>query len=144
MSYPLWIVVANGSRARVLQRMRPGEPLTEVKDWVSPSTRQQLHNFEGKHRHSGIRGRAGLAEPTEPKDHERDVFALDICRWLTHALHTQQVARIALIAPNRFLGELVHHAQGQLEKHVCAKHALDLTDLPLPPLAQRLHEDFGL
>ncbi len=144
MSYPVWIVVANGSRARVLQRTRPGEPLTEVKDWVSPSTRQQLQNFEGKHRHSGIRGRAGLAEPTEPRDHERDVFALDSCRWLTHALSTQQVANIALIASTRFLGDLLNHAEGQLEKHVCAKHAVDLTDLSLQALEQRLHEDFRL
>ncbi len=144
MSYPVWIVVANGSRARVLQRARPGEPLTEVKDWVSPSTRQQLQNFEGKHRHSGIRGRAGLAEPTEPKDHERDVFALDICRWLTQALNTQQVANIALIASNRFLGDLMNHAKGQLEKHVCAQHAVDLTSLSLQELEQRLHEDFRL
>ena len=34
MPSPLWIVVANGSRARVLQRHAPAEGLTELRAWV--------------------------------------------------------------------------------------------------------------
>ena len=144
MPQGVWIVVANGTRARVVQRPRPGEPLTEVKDWVNPEARRHLQDFENIDRASGIRGRAGLAEPSPLKLHERDTFAREICQWLLQAVNTQQVAHIALLASNPFLGELNGHAQGRLQAHVCATHSVDLTALPLHDLQQRLHEDFRL
>ena len=144
MPHGVWIVVANGTRARVVQRLRPGEPLTEVKDWVNPEARRHLQDFENTDRSSGIRGRAGLAEPTPLKLHERDSFARAICQWLLEAVNTQQVAHIALLASNPFLGELNGHAQGRLQQHVCATHAVDLTALSLPELQKRLQADYRL
>lgn len=144
MPKPLWIVVANGSRARVLQRMHHNEPLTEVKDWVHPATRQHLQDMPQGHRQSGIRGRSGLAERSPFQDHERDTFAGEICQWLEHALHTHEVERVALLSSNPFLGELVSHGQGTLHKHLCATHAVDLTGLPLGELEQRLRQTYRL
>lgn len=144
MPQPLWIVVANGSRARVLQRRQHDAPLTEVKDWVHPATRQHRQDMVGGHRQSGIRGRSGLAERSPFQDRERDAFAGEICQWLEQALHTHEVERIALLSSNPFLGELVSHGQGTLHKHLCATHAVDLTALPLNELEQRLRQGYQL
>lgn len=144
MPLPIWIVVANGSRARLLQRAGHGEPLTELKDWAHPATRKHPHNATDADRQSGIRGRSGLAERQTPQDKERDTFAHEICLWLSHAINTQQVGNIALLSSNPFLGDLVAHGQGHLHRHLSAVHAVDLTHLPLSELEDRLQHDFHL
>lgn len=142
MPPPVWIVVANGSRARVLQRNHPGEALTELRDWVHPATRQ--HHQDTGNRQSGIRGRSGFAERSPIQDHERSAFAREICDFLVQAVHRGEVDRIALLSSNPFLGELMTHGQSTLHKHLCATHAVDLTSLPLSQLQLRLHEDYRL
>ncbi len=144
MPLPLWIVVANGSRARVLERKHPGEALTQVREWSHPATRQQGQEAGHGHRHGGIRGRSGLIARSTAHDKERAVFAREICRWLAHSLNTHAMGSVALLSSNPFLGDLVSHGEGELHKHLCATHEVDLTDLPLPALAQRLHQDFRL
>ena len=144
MPQPVWIVLANGSRARVLQRLPPNQTLTELKDWAHPATRAHRQDLVGGHRQSGIRGRSGLAERSPAQDRERGAFAQEICQWLTQAIHQHEVGSIALLASNPFLGELVAQCQGTLHKHLCATHAVDLTRLPLNTLAQRLHDDYRL
>lgn len=145
MPLPIWILVANGSRARLLQRNGHGGPLTELKDWTHPATRQHPHTPPDADRQSGIRGRSGLAERQLPQDKARNTFAHEICQWLTDALGTRQVGSIALLASNPFLGDLVAHSQGgQLHRHLSAVHPVDLTRLPLNELEHRLREDYRL
>lgn len=144
MPLPVWIVVANGSRARVLERQSRREALHEVREWIHPGTRQHRPDLQGGHRQSGIRGRSGLAERSPAHDRERSVFAQEICQWLAHSINTHAVGSVALFSSNPFLGELVAHGQGMLHKHLCATHALDLTGLPLQELDQRLRQDFSL
>ena len=144
MPLPVWIVVANGSRARLLQREGHAGALTEVRNWVHPATRAHHQDLPGGHRQSGIRGRSGLAERSPAQNRERSAFAQEICEWLAQGLYTRQAGSVALLASNPFLGELIAHGQGRLHGHLCAAHAVDLTALPLPQLAQRLHEDYRL
>lgn len=144
MPHPLWIVVANGSRARVLQRLQHNQPLTELKDWVHPATRQHRQDMVGHHRQSGIQGRSGLAERQAFQDQERAAFAGEICQWLLDALNQRQVDRIALLSSNPFLGELVAHGQGALQRHLHATHPVDLTRLPLDELDTRLRQSYRL
>ena len=59
MPTPVWIVVANGSRARVLQRNGQGEPLVELRDWVHPATRQHRQDLQGVVRQAD-RGHVGI------------------------------------------------------------------------------------
>ena len=144
MSLPVWILVANGSRARLLQRTPSDHALTELRDWVHPATRQHRQDLPSGHRQSGIRGRSGLAERSTLHDRERTVFAEEIGHWMAHALRTQPVGRVALFASKPFLGDLIGQAHNGWPWPLCATHALDLTGLPLPELERRLHQDFGL
>ena len=144
MPLPVWIVLANGSRARLLQRNSHAEPLIELRDWVHPATRLHTQDLGGAHRQSGIRGRSGLARHGSDQAHERSAFAQEICHWLAQAVHAQQVGSIALLASTPFLGELMAHGQGTLDKQLCAAHAVDLTALPLAQLEERLRQDYRL
>ena len=144
MPLPVWILVANGSRARLLQRTPPDHELVELRDWVHPATRQHHPDLQGGHRQSGIGGRTGLAERSPAQDRERMAFAREISQWLVHALQREPVGSVALLASNPFLGTLVAQGQGALHQRLCATHAVDLTSLPLPELSQRLRHDFRL
>ena len=144
MPQPVWIVVANGSRARLLQRDRLGDPLFEVMDWVHPQTRQHAGVQEGEHRTSGIRGRSGLTTRQTTKDHERAQFAQEICQWLDKGVSTHRIGAVAVFASNPFLGELMSQDRGPLQQHLCASHALDLTPLSLTELDHRLQRDYHL
>ena len=144
MPKPLWIVVANGSRARLLQRDHPGAALREIMDWTHPSTRQHTANPDSAHRTSGTRGRSGLAQRQSPQAHAREQFARDIGAWLKTSLGPQGVGAVAVFASNPFLGELLSHGHAALDPLLCASHALDLTGLSLPELDQRLREQHGL
>ena len=144
MSKPLWIVVANGSRARLLERNGQGQPLTELKSWAHVATRQHPHNVGDADRQGGIRGRSGLAERQAPQDKERNSFAQELCHWLSQALTARQIGSIALLSSNAFLGDLVAHGQGHLRRHLSVVHAVDLTHLPLNELEDRLKLDFHL
>ncbi len=144
MPEPVWIVVANGSRARLLQRDRHGEPLFEVMDWVHPQTRQHLSNPTGDHRTSGIGGRAGLAPRDSSKDHERTQFAQEINQWLSQGVAQQRIGTLAVFASNPFLGDLLSQGNDQLNRHLGVSHALDLTHLTLPELDQLLQQNYRL
>ena len=144
MPLPVWILVANGSRARLLQRTPSDHALTELRDWVHPATRQHRQDLPSGHRQSGIRGRSGLAERSRVQDRERAAFAQEIGHWMAHALRTQSVSRVALFASKPFLGDLITQAQNGWHCPLSSTHALDLTSLSLPELERRLHQDFGL
>jgi len=145
MSLPLWIVVANGSRARLLQRKGPSQALVEVHNWVHPAARHQRDDLPQGHRQSGIQARAGLAPRQSIQARERQAFARDIMHWLSHELSSHPAGSVALLSSNPFLGELLaQQHQGQLHSQVCATHAIDLTRLPLQQLSQRLREDYRL
>jgi len=144
MPKPLWILVANGSRARLLQRDHPGAALREIMDCVHPQTREHLGRPDSAHRTSGMRGRSGLAAPENPKAHARAQFAHDIRAWLSQAVAAQGVGRLAVFASSPFMGDLRTPGEGALEKLLCASHPLDLTGLALTDLDQRLHKQYGL
>ncbi len=144
MPKPLWIVVANGSSARLLQRDHPGAGLHAVMDWSHPQTSQHLGSPDSAHRTSGTPGRSGLARPQTARAHARSQFAQDISHWLQQAVVPQGVGALAVFASNPFLGELLAHAARPWQALLCGTHALDLTALTLPELDQRLQQQHGL
>lgn len=144
MSNTLWVVVANGSRARLLERPAPSDALREIRVWDHPEMREHGAPTHTAHRTSGTHGRSGLAPPQSNKTHLREQFADEIGDWLRHALNTQGQRPLAVIASNPFLGALLSHGNGWLSRRVCAHHPLDLTGLPLAQLDERLRREFRL
>lgn len=144
MPSPIWILVANGSRVRLVQRNAAHAHLTELRQWAHPATRLHPHEGHGPDRQSGIRGRSALASHGQAEDKERHAFAHEVCEALNQALDGQGVEGIALLASNPFLGQLMACSKGKLRTLLRATHAVDLTDLPMAELDQRLRERYRL
>ena len=145
MEKPVWAVVANGSKARVLEQdpRKPGR-WTEVECLLHPQSR--LHGASAGHEPAGhaIAGRSGLAPRSSPQEHERRIFAQQIADAVGAAVAEQRVGSIVVFASNPFLGELLAHLDSGSRQRVADSHALDLTSLGLQELMQRLHSDFQL
>ncbi|NMM82692.1 hypothetical protein B2J86_17475 [Acidovorax sp. SRB_14] len=143
MEKPVWVVVANGSRARVLEQ-HPTKPerWTETECWVHPQSR--VHGADTGHGPAGHAGRSGLASRSGPQEHERRAFAQQLAGLVATAVGEHRVGRIVVFASNPFLGELLAHLDSESRKRVADSHALDLTSLGMHELTQRLHSDFHL
>ena len=144
MSYPLWILVANGSRARAFERQGLHQPLLELHNWVHPATRLRASELHLDHPGPGHRGRGALGPRVEQRHKARHAFAHELSQWLQERVARQNQGALALFVSNPFLGELMAELPQTLRKHVCASHPVDLTDLPFDALASRLRQDYRL
>jgi protein required for attachment to host cells len=111
-----WIVAADSSRARVLQVLDREQKLQEV---------HALHNPEGRmsdrelttDAHPRNHGRAGPGsdrQETGAVEHDVEMFAKELGRFLDKARTEQRYDSLVLVAPPRFLGTL----RGELGKEV--------------------------
>lgn len=144
-----WIVVANGARARILEEpdMGVGVPprYVHVVDLVHPESRQKgselASDAPGRVTGSGHGLGSGKFVPrTDPREKERDRFALDVARWLDDGVADGRCAGIVLVASNPLLGELKSHLGHQARKAVLRTLAADYTSLGDAELAARLAE----
>ncbi|EER60560.1 conserved hypothetical protein [Acidovorax delafieldii 2AN] len=145
MDKPIWVVVANSSMARVLE-FNPDKPerWTEKECLTHPQSRQQGVGAGHEPGGHSIAGRSGLAPRTDPREHERHEFARQVAHTVKALVSAGQIGSLVVFATNPFLGQLLGQLEDATTKRVSASHPLDLTGLPLPDLARRLHAEFGL
>lgn len=144
MSYPLCILVANGSQARAFQRNAGREPLVQLAQWVHPQTRVHASELTFDHPGPGHAGRGGLAPRVDIRHKARSQFAQQLIHWIEARMAHQEMGCLALFASNPFLGELMVLLPQTLHQHVCARHPTDLTSLPIQDLDHRLRHEFRL
>jgi len=144
MSHPLWIVVANGSRARAFERSGALEPLVELQNWVHPQTRMHASELSWDYPGPGHSGRGGLTPRMEQRHKARNQFAHELSQWLQAQVARQNRGMLALFSSNPFLGELMAELPDTVHRHVCASHPTDLTALPFQALDERLRKDYRL
>ncbi|MBL8348735.1 MAG: host attachment protein [Burkholderiaceae bacterium] len=144
-----WLVVANASRARVLEASDRGGAYIHVADLVHPGSRQKGTELGGdRPGHvsgpgpGGI-GSAALDSRTDPREREHDHFAREVAALLDQGVAAGRCAGLVLVASNPFLGHLKQHLGGQAQKLVLRTVAADYTALNERELAQRLAADGG-
>lgn len=107
----MWVVVADGARARVLQ----GDPRVGGLELVMPELvgrgREKgadlLADRPGRSIDSSHVGDRHAMEPsTDPKEVEKQRFAREIAAILESASNEGRFARLMLVAPPKMLGEL--------------------------------------
>lgn len=139
LQYPLWIVVANASRARIMARDRPGEPLLQREDRVHPASRQHPRQTERDHPGQTIAGRSGLAPRTDARTRERNSFAHELADCLQD--HHHSMGDLVVYASNPFMGTLMAQLDTQLQRRVRLHEAVDMTNWPLAQIEARLQRD---
>ena len=138
-----WLVVANASRARVLEESDKPGSYVHVADLVHPQSRQKsvdLASDRPGHAHAEGGGLAGtsFAPHTDPREREHDRFAREVAQRLDAGIAAHHCAGLVLVASSPFLGHLKAHLGEQARKAVVRTLDADYTALDERELAVRL------
>ena len=139
-----WLIVANAARARVFEDRGEGETLRTVADLVHTQSRQKGMDLAGDRpghvegQGHGTGGSAFVAH-TDPREHERDRFALEVASLLNEGIAAGRCAALVLVASNPFLGHLKSHLSVQAARAVLRTVPNDFTTLHENEIVQRLH-----
>lgn len=105
-----WIVLAESSRARILEAASPSSPLQEVAAFEHPEGRAHesdlTSDLPGSRVASGGASRRGMTQATSPKQEQAIVFARELARRLDSDLMDGRYHRLILAAAPKFLGHL--------------------------------------
>jgi protein required for attachment to host cells len=114
-----WIVSGDSSRARVLQ-VTGRHRLAEVHDFVNPKGRMDDRELTTD-AHPRLRATSGPGsdrQETGAAEHEIELFAKEIDRFLDKARIDHRYERLFVLAPPKFLGLLRKNLDKEVEKLV--------------------------
>lgn len=127
---PTWILIADGSRARLFEQAQPREHWRELRAWVHPASRLRTESlaFDQLGRASkGQPGATSFVPRTSPRQREHRRFAHELARHLDLGVRSGQCDALVLIASNSLLGELRQALPAQAAKRVRWSAPVDLT-----------------
>ncbi len=141
----IWVLVADGSRARLFQAEGARGGLKELDTWVHPESRlkeqELITDAPGQDRDRGGAGRHGFNEHQSAHDHEIESFAREIAHNLAVALNEDRFGRLLVCAPPRFLGLLREQLPAGVKQRIHHEIGKDLTGIrDLRDLRKRLPE----
>ncbi|WP_374522337.1 host attachment protein [Hydrogenophaga sp.] len=137
-----WILVANGSMARLFSRAGSGDPLVALETIDFPEGRQQAHEVgrdRPGHDRSDNSSSGALLEPRtslKHKLHER--FAHQLAERLDDGLADGAYSGLWVIASSPFLGSLRSALSDAVAPRVRLSHDADFTGLDVSSLEARL------
>jgi len=122
---PDWILIANVTRARVLQQA-PGSAMVVLESFVHPA------------------GRGQRAELMDARQKECTRFARELGQYLEHEARVGHFGALTIFAPASFLDEL-RPALGKVTLRALAgTHELDLTSVGVSELERRISQELAL
>ncbi len=140
----IWVLVADGSRARLFRAEGARGGLVEIDTWLHPESRLREQDLvtDAPGQERGRGGTAhGVNEPHSARDHELETFAREIAERLQTALSEERFGRLLLCAPPRFLGLLRDALPAAVRQRVRHEIGKDLTSIKdLRDLRKRLPE----
>jgi protein required for attachment to host cells len=140
-----WYVVANASRARLLERTPGEDDWADVVDLVHAESRRPSASL-ARDRPGHVAGTGPASggytfQPrTDPRQHEHARFARQIADAVDAAVSDGRCGRLVLVASSPFLGVLDAQLDPRTRKAVHARVAHDWTMLPDAELVAKLGE----
>ena len=141
MPQKTWILVANASEATIYANEGPNTGLAVVKEFDHPSSRAKnadLVTDRAGHMQSSGNGRGCRQPHTSPKEHEAQVFALELARELVHGRSTNQCSRVILVAPPTMMGLINGSLDHNTANLVSERLEKDYTKAPPRQVAEKL------
>ena len=137
-----WILVADGSQARIASHMGPGKGL-------EPVLENQLHGRNlpgrdimadrpGRAFDSAGQGRHAMEPVTDPRVHEKQDFIREIAALLDTESKRGRYDRLVIVAPPKALGYLRQELSDHVRSKVSGELDKDLVHVPLHDLAGHL------
>lgn len=117
-----WVLVANGSQARLFNLDGPKKSFTLIKEFEHPESRMKTDKLSsdrsGHFMNSSTQGSGSFQEPTDPKTYELERFALELTKTLDEGRAANKFEKVVLVASPHFLGLLKQNMSDQLSKAV--------------------------
>lgn len=137
-----WILVADGSRARLFENARRDEPLHHLDNFINPAARMSGRRFTTD-RPPTVDESVGCARHAiEPHTTLREKQAARFARVLTAALergrNRHRFQRLVLVAPAKFLGALHECCDKPLRDCVTGEIGRDLVALGATEIHERV------
>ncbi len=133
----IWIMVANASHAKLFSNQGPKKGLQLVKELIHPESREKAAELVSD-RVGNFAGSGSYAQPTDPKEHEAERFALEIAHELEHARVNNAYEKLILVASSHFLGLLNGRLTQQVRGKISESINKDYTQLPIKELSGHL------
>jgi protein required for attachment to host cells len=137
-----WIVLADGMHARVLRQDKHGAPLVPALDHelyepaVHGFSRDLKSDAPGRAFDTG--GRHAMEPRTDPKTHEKQLFAARVAELINTAADQKTFDQLILVAPPKTLGELRAQLDAHARKLVIGEVPRDLLKIPATELPAHL------
>jgi protein required for attachment to host cells len=132
-----WIMVANASHAKLFRNEGPKKGLQLVKELLHPESREKAAELVSD-RIGNFAGSGSYAQPTEPKEHEAERFALEIAHELEHGRVNNAYEKLILVTSAHFMGLLNGRLSQQVRNRISESINKDYTHLPVKELAGHL------
>ncbi len=132
-----WILIADGTQARVLEHNGPGKGLTVINDldWSIPPLQSQDIDTDrpGRGFSSGSH-RSAMEPKTDPAQHREAEFVRSVAEVLDRKAQDGAYDRLVIAAAPIALGNLRKVMSPHVKKTVVAELDKDLTNLPTAQL----------
>jgi protein required for attachment to host cells len=139
-----WILIADGSRARVLLNEGPGRGLHAVEGMTFEGDHAATHDIvsdrEGRSHSSVGSGRSAIEAHSDPHRNLKKKFAHQLADMLARGLEQKSYERLIIIAPPSALGDLRASLSVAVRAKVTHELAKDLTKTPNSELAGHLKD----
>ena len=138
---PTWILVADGSRARLFEKDRPDGAMRQLQAWVHPPSRLRAESLAYDQVGRASKGHTGtvpFAPRTSLKQREHQKFAHELAVHLAEGVAGGRCDALVLIASNSMLGSIRHELPVQAAKRVSWSAPVDLTTFDGRELEQRM------
>ncbi|MDJ0834522.1 MAG: host attachment protein [Gammaproteobacteria bacterium] len=106
----IWVVVADSSKARILAAENKTAELEDKSGFIHPASRMRAQDLvadgSGSGSDSGGYGRHSMGHESDPRQQEAEIFARELCGEIEEGCRDNNLHRVYLIAPPKFLGLL--------------------------------------
>ena len=139
-----WILVANGSLARIFSRTGTGDPLVPLETFDFPEGRLKGIDIErdrqGHERSDNSTAAAHFEPHTSPRKKLMHQFARELAERLEEGLVDGEYDMLWLTASNPFLGELRAALHPGVAARIHWMHDADFTGMDVGSIETRLRE----
>jgi protein required for attachment to host cells len=137
-----WILIADGSRAHILETTGPAHGLHAVEGMTfhgdHSSTHDMMSDRTGRTHSSVGPGRSAIEAKSDPHRELKKTFAHRLADVLARGLEHKSYDRLVVVAPPTALGDLRAALPPAVRAAVVGEVAKDLTKIPNSELAEHL------
>ncbi|KKB84942.1 hypothetical protein VW29_09005 [Devosia limi DSM 17137] len=137
-----WVLIADGTQARVLENTGPGKGLKQVDglDFAIDAlqAREIVSDRPGRGHSSVGPGRSAMEPKTDPVEYREAAFAKSVAAMLDVQQQKGAFDRLIIAAAPDALGDIRRSMSAGVKKTVLAELDKDLTNLPTAQLSRHL------